>query len=410
MHEKAKYCKFLVALCMLLSSSSIRAQVIGNYVGNGSFEQSDNCNSTNLSLVKYWSSIDSSCLPGVYLSVCNGLVPLFGLNSQYPRTGNAHMITTMYYPYVNTNLIGYPKNRLKSKLLQGHTYCVRFYINICETSTYAIDGFGAYFGDETIDTIQLCQVPLTFLNPQVKNPLGNIITDTIGWTAITGTFTANGTEKFLLLGNFLANNVVSTQTLNPLNLPGKFTDVCIDDVSCIEVNLPAYAGRDTTIYLGDSAYIGREPDFALDSGCVWYRLPNTTAIDTISGMWVKPNAIGSYTYVVRQELECSSLKWDTVIVTVREYDVGIRENTLRNWQIEISPNPADDKLTIKSGEAKLELSISIFDITGREVFSKQVTTENFSVTLGLDLPNGVYLARINNTRGKTMTKKLLISK
>src|SRR5690606_22419827 len=143
------------------------------------------------------------------------------------------------------------------------------------------------------------------------------ITDTLNWVAITGTFVANGTEKYLLLGNFLSDDDTDTLMINPTNLPTIATEAGIDDVSCIPLDLEAYAGRDTTILYGDSVYIGREPDFATDPYCVWYKLPDTAnAIDTTSGLWVKPSV--TTTYVVKQELECSSLKWDTVVVNVKE--------------------------------------------------------------------------------------------
>src|SRR5690606_40769166 len=69
--------------------------------------------------------------------------------------------------------------------------------------------------------------------------------------------------------------------------PDYWTDVLIDDVSCIEVNLPAYAGRDTTILIGDSVYIGREKDFAIDTGCVWYKLPRDRKSTRLNSSHVK---------------------------------------------------------------------------------------------------------------------------
>src|SRR5690606_13010817 len=194
--------------------------------------------------------------------------------------------------------------------------------------------------------------PLTYLTPQVQNPQGNIIIDTLNWVAITGTYTANGTEKYLMLGNFLSDEDTDTLTVNlTWSAYNYITEANIDDVSCIPIDLEAYAGRDTTIFLNDSVYIGREPDFAIDTGCVWYKLPSTTAIDTISGMWVKP-PIGTHTYVVRQELECSSLKWDTVIVNVKEKiidttDISVNELRIENEKLRIYPNPTSGMLNVE---------------------------------------------------------------
>ncbi|MBX3163413.1 MAG: T9SS type A sorting domain-containing protein [Bacteroidetes bacterium] len=293
----------------------------------------------------------------------------------------------------------------------GKTYCVRFHVNITDNSTYGIDGFGAYFGDNNLDTITICGVPLTHLNPQVQNPQGNVITDTVNWTAITGTFTANGTEKFLLLGNFLANEDLSTLVVNPTNLPEIYTNVLIDAVSCIELDLPAYAGRDTTIFLNDSVYIGRENDFAIDTGCVWYKLPNTTAMDTISGMWVKP-PIGTHTYVVRQELECSSLKWDTVIVNVKVVDttdINVNELRIENEKLKIYPNPTSGMLNVECLMLNGEAELQIITILGEVIKHSIVTTKHSQIDVS-GLENGIYFVMLSDKEKRSVIKKLIIAK
>jgi len=406
-----KYCRLLTQLAILLFWKNSGAQPIGNYVANGSFEEFYDCTSNSLLKAKQWMGIDSLCPSAGWLSVCNGKVPLNVGNYQYPRTGEAYAWSIFYYPYNFAADRAYPKNRLKATLQQGKNYCVKFYVDITNQSSYGMDGFGAFFGDNSIDTITHCTIPLTFITPQVQNPHGNIITDTLNWAAITGTFTANGTEKFLLLGNFLTNSAVDTVMINPTALPVIYTEVNIDDVSCIEVNLPAYAGRDTTIFLGDSTYIGRESDFAIDPGCMWYQLTNnTTAIDTISGIWVKPNATGSYTYVVRQLLDCSALKWDTVVVTVKLDDVGIKKYNLNDWPVEIYPNPAKDQVILKSTREQENLTVRIYDLTGRLVFLQQLKTQQFIGAVDLDLTSGAYMLTISNGKDQVLTKKLLIAK
>jgi hypothetical protein len=403
--------KLLTLFAVFLLYRTLNAQRIGNCVNNGSFEKLYDCTTNSLLKAKYWTGIDSLCYGGLLRSECNGQVPSNFGTYQYPHSGQSYITSGFYYVINSIYQRTYSKNRLKLMLKTGKTYCVKFYVNITNSSSYGMDGFGAYFGDNSIDTINYCNVPLSYLTPQVQNPQGNIITDTLNWVAITGTFTANGTEKFLLLGNFLANNAVDTLMMNPTSLPTKYTNVNIDDVSCIEVNLPAYAGRDTTIYTGDSTYIGREPDFAIDSGCVWYQLPNTiTSIARMSGIWVKPNGPGTYTYVVRQHLECSALKWDTVVVTVRNFDVGIKENNTDNWLVDLFPNPAGSTVTFKSIAAKEEMTVRIFDMTGREVLSKQLRIDGNVSVLDLDLSNGAYLTSLTNTNGSVLIKKLLVAK
>jgi len=404
--------KLLIRFTLFLFCQTSHAQRIGNYVANGSFEKFYTCtvNDKSLLQVKNWMGIDSLCGGAGWLSMCNGQAPVNGSGYQVPKTGNAYILGTMYCVVPSCGR-SYVKNRLKSTLQAGKTYCVKFHVNITNVTPRGMDGFGAFFGDNHIDTITQCSIPLSYINPQVQNPHGNVISDTLNWVPITGTFTANGTEKFVLLGNFLADNAVTTASINTPYYPGIWTDVQMDDISCIEVELPAYAGRDTTIFLGDSTYIGRESDFAIDPGCMWYQLPNnTTAIDTISGMWVKPNATGSYTYVVRQLLDCSALKCDTVVVTVKLNDVGIKNYKLNDWHVELYPNPAKDQVILKSIREQEDLTVRIYDLTGRLVFSQQLKTQQFIGAVDLDLTSGAYMLTISNGKDQVLTTKLLIAK
>jgi hypothetical protein len=74
--------------------------------------------------------------------------------------------------------------------------------------------------------------------PQIENTDNNIITDTLNWTAFSGTYLANGGEKFILLGNFkpLAEGFDTAYqyygSLNHANSAYYY----IDDVSLIDLD------------------------------------------------------------------------------------------------------------------------------------------------------------------------------
>lgn len=147
----------LITAALFLIAQSGAAQRIGNYISNGSFEDYYECTAPFTILkVKHWLSIDSSSLGGGGLSVCNGQVPKFGSSYQYPHSGESLIGSTFYYIVSFSPHRTYSKNRLKATLQAGKTYCVRFYVNITNPSTYGIDGFGAYFGGNDIDTITKC--------------------------------------------------------------------------------------------------------------------------------------------------------------------------------------------------------------------------------------------------------------
>lgn len=383
---------------------------VANYIANGSFEDHYPCPPFGFysTLAKSWMGIDSLLGAGGYRSKCNMSVPLNGTGYQYPKTGDAYVVTTMFCVDPSCGR-GYFKNRLKKTLEAGKIYCVKFHVNITNTSPRGMDGFGIYFADASIDTITKFNIPLIYLNPQVKNPSGNIISDTMNWVPITGTFVASGSEKYALIGNFLSDNNVTTAPIFTSSYPQKWTDVNLDDVSCIEVNLPAYAGPDKSCVLGDSVFIGRQPDFAVDPGCRWYKLPDmNTAIDTVSGLWVKP--IGTTTYVVRQELDCSPLKWDTVVIFANP--VGLKDQNPLYGSVKIYPVPAREELTLEFASSEISSrfkELTIYNHLGQKVRSAELCFKNQTATIATgDLDNGIYFIELQDVFGQRVCRRFVI--
>ena len=388
---------------------------IVNYISNGGFESLSSTtvvsyfNSSN-----YWQALDTGKY-AYFLYSTNPTIasaPNCAQGFQKPRSGNSFIAPTAYCttcPINNSR--GYPRNRLKNTLTAGKTYCAKFYYVNTNNSPLAIDSYGAYLGDSSLDTITKCTIPLTYLNPQIENQSG-IITDTMNWVPISGTFTANGTEKYLVIGNFKSDIATNTVLINPANLPMLVCDVYIDDVSLIEMDLPAFAGRDTFFIPGTPVFIGREPDVGLDEHCMWYKWPNmTTAIDTVAGLWVTP--VGTTTYLVRQQLWCSGVKWDTVVV--HESAVGIRNSFFDSAQddLKLYPVPAKDYVEVLVSD-KFTQGICrafIYNALGQLIREEELLfKERRAVFQTGDLPNGAYLITISNSSYESSTKKLLIAK
>jgi hypothetical protein len=376
----------------------LQGQIV-NYVQNGSFEEATDSsffkrpvNWTRLAEYKYW---------GAYL--CRYItpfnVPTSNYSDKWPRTGNNYFATTLFFPTTQWSNRGYPRNHLKSKLTAGRSYCVIFYLNLTWQSTHGISSISVLLADSTVDTIQVSDRPLSYLSPQVNNPLNNIITDTVGWTKISGTFIANGTEKYLLIGNFRTDENTPAALKNSANLPMNFADYFIDDVSLIDIDLPAFAGPDRHLIAGDSTYLGRERDVGIDEACTWFKLPNDSiAIDTAAGIWVKP--VGTATYMVRQEI-CGNVKWDTVVV--KEDFVGLKEQ--RNNALRIYPNPADDYVELSfTGEKRIgRLKYTITNQLGvvkQEGDFPAVDGKYRVDTSGMDA--GVYFLRVVSGEGNGM--------
>jgi hypothetical protein len=98
-------------------------------------------------------------------------------------------------------------------------------------SNTAIDDLGVYFSataPTAAGTGMLAGAP----SPQISNPFGSVIMDTLNWTLISGTYTATGGEQFLTIGH-LKSDAATTYLAVPFGSQGAY--YYIDDVSLKEV-------------------------------------------------------------------------------------------------------------------------------------------------------------------------------
>jgi hypothetical protein len=393
---------------LILLTSLIRNQrafgQIANLVSNGGFEE-HYFHKPNWIAPKGWSAIDSASYFGILFGseITPQDVPKNMFCFQYPRSGKNYLIFLFY-----SHNRGYPRNRLKVPLIAGKRYCTTFYVNLSNASSYAISNIGAYFSTNETDTIKNCIIPLTYLNPQIKNPSNNIIKDTLKWVKISGEFVSNGNEKYISIGNFQSDINTTSSLVNNMSLPAVFSDYLLDDVSVIDIDLPAYAGKDKFIVPGDSAFIGRESDVGIDEACTWYKLPNDSIpIDTIAGFWIKP--INTCTYMVRQEI-CGNVKWDTVILY--ENPVGIAKWKLLAEGATVYPNPANDYLNVEMPKvfSKGNFSAAIYTSLGSLVREENIRLDD-KISLDVNqLEPGVYSLLLSLPEDYSVTKKFVISR
>lgn len=155
---------------------------------------------------------------------------------QVAHSGIAYTgLSTYRAPYFS-NPFGreYIEGRLIDTLKAGHIYCVSFYVVAADNCKYLTDAMGACL---TTDSIYepLTSTALINYTPQVTNPAGNIINDTLNWILISGTYIAQGGEKYITIGNFNDNSNTNIDSLNnspPLGNYGAY--YFIDDVSVVD--------------------------------------------------------------------------------------------------------------------------------------------------------------------------------
>ena len=158
------------------------------------------------------------------------------------------------------------------------------FLNCEPVSGYATNHTDAYLDDGSIDTIGYnCSLPHPEILPQIIDSF--IISDTLNWVKVQGSFIATGNEKFITIGNFSDNlhteHMISTWAVGPSSW------YLIDDVSVIESDNIPFAGNDTAIHTGDSVFLGPH-EIALPY--TWYVQGNPTPIDSGGGIWVHPTS------------------------------------------------------------------------------------------------------------------------
>ena len=92
--------------------------------------------------------------------------------------------------------------------------------------------------------------------------------------------------------------------------------------------------------------------------------------------------------------------------------VGFTE-TKSNKNISCYPNPASDKITIRSNEFDLRgAMVSIVDVTGKLVYSTKLGADNFSsvvLNIPTSLSNGFYIVEIRSSN-QLVSDRLVINR
>jgi gliding motility-associated-like protein len=294
-----------------------------NLVLNPSFEQVNTCpfGSTGYAVSDQcinWCGLNTA---EVAYNACNvGTFPSVpydgagGGSFQYARTGNCYVsFPTTYKNFSNsvidTNYKGYVQGKLSNTLITGKKYCVSFYVNLVNECQIATDKTGALLHANPY-TCNVFPRQAILANPQVVSASGIIYKDTLLWENINGIFIANGTEKYISIGNFSTYNQLNIQWINPSGtLYG--SDYNIDDVSVEELK-DALCKGDTNICKGDSVLIGiNETENAT------YNWLPTNGLSCANCASPKASPSSNITYTLTKQ-QCSYISTAKINITVKD--------------------------------------------------------------------------------------------
>jgi hypothetical protein len=207
---------FLLTGCVSLLILNLRVQAQSNLVPNPSFETFTSCPVSTGSIVQAVNWYNPNTGSADYFNSCVPAGGLFDLPQNFIGNQNAYTNGAAYAGVVawmaggGTPYREYIQTQLISPLVAGQTYYLSFYVSRAETDGIVTDDFGAYVSASAISLANSSNFSVT---PQVANPQGLFLTDSVNWTLISGAFMAAGGEQYITIGNFTDDATISKDTV-----------------------------------------------------------------------------------------------------------------------------------------------------------------------------------------------------
>ncbi|NVN95533.1 MAG: gliding motility-associated C-terminal domain-containing protein [Bacteroidetes bacterium] len=367
-------------------------QIIGpNLVQNPSFEDYYQCPpycvTGNLNYCKNWFSGHGVNGSSDYFNSCSlDLNCVLAINIQPPRTGNGMAAIALYAGYEYRE---YLMDELSDSLKRNKLYCAKFYTSLSNFSSGAIENIGMYFSTDTL--FNFATYGLLLKQPQIENNKG-IIMDTLNWVKVSGSFIANGNEKYFVIGNFRDNNHTNyIDVFFGATIPYYF----FDDVSVCECeNLKPKFNKDTTLCFGQQLLLKANIPKEVDSvNYTWQdSSKNSTFLVTQPG-----------TYWVSAYIE------DYKITVCDSITVSYADCTIPTLWIPNSFTPNGDGLNDKFEYANADsfiIKTYIYNRWGQMVFEGENTNFWDGTFKGKIVPLGVYAYTIEALDKRSNEKKV----
>jgi OOP family OmpA-OmpF porin len=224
--------------------------VCQNIITNGGFEEITSCpsSSSEIFLAPPWhigryspDLMNACCLNewGTMVNRYGGQTPKSGL-------GYSHIISNIPSISNYNEIITQP---LKYQLSANETYYFELYVSLGDSFKYATHNVGVVFTDTFEDILDL---PCLFdCQPVVENTSANPLTSKTEWIKISGTFTAQGWEKYIFIGNMRPDSLTEIEFVGGSVGNGQYTweesGYYVDDVWLSHIDSMHYAGLDESV-------------------------------------------------------------------------------------------------------------------------------------------------------------------
>jgi gliding motility-associated-like protein len=380
-----KKTRIMILFLLLLITVNSSFSQVNNLVPNPSFEDYTSCPTSQGDIYKasgwfngcYWN-------PDYYNSCANFNNPTFGTpinqanNFQIPKTGVAYAGIHIYSG--GNNLREYIAIKLIITLIKERNFCMKFFTSFGATS-HAMDLIGTYFSKDSI----ICNNGNLFnKTPQICNPYGNVLIDTLNWMKISGNFISTGGEKYLYIGDFYPD---SQNTIDPFNLnfPNTISYYYIDDVSVCDCDdFKPKLDKDTTLCIGQQLLL--KANIPKEADSVIYTWQDGSKDSTY--LVTQPGTYWVSAYIEDYKITVT----DSIRVNYTDC------NTPQLW-IPNSFTPNGDGLNdifrIETLDVLLEYSMLIFNRWGQMIYESNEVTKGWDGKYkGKQLESGVYTYRI----------------
>ncbi len=382
-----------------------------NLVPNPSFEDTVACPDwiSQVERAAGWSQFRptadyfNSCSNSVYT------VP-YSLGYQCASTGNAYCGIWCYNSTLS-NLREYIGRQLSTPLIIGQKYYITIRFNLSNGANCAVNKQGVLFS--TVEYNNSNWAPITNFAHIYST---TIISDTLNWTNISGSFIADSAYQYIIIGSFFDDNNVDTFKINSSNNCISYyyiDDVCIsaDSLTCTDIKKEIIDFSSDSIDINEgsciSFFVNTNVAYSL---LQWTFIGGNPASSVIQNPVICYDSAGVYsvTLIASAGNSCGDSIIKTHYIKVKD-PISVRQEFL-NEDFEVYPNPAYDKLFIKmnfNNNKLLPKHIIIYNMLGSIVYEDKDIRENH-INLK-NLSNGTFLLKIF-TENKTYWKRINILK
>ena len=213
---------------------------------------------------------------------------IYCLNSPWnhlPKSGNNMVGAYCSSIYNDSNSREYIQTQLLQTLTPGQHYYAKFHVSLAAKSRFASNNLGMYFSDTLINSFQSDVLNFT---PQIIEQ--KIITDSVNWVKISGTFTASSPSQYIILGCFSNGQNTSLTPTNHNDIVfNEYSYYFFDDILVKETCLTH--SPDTTICQNTSATLNVNSNSFIG----WAESTNpSTILSTSNNFTVSPQQSTNY--------------------------------------------------------------------------------------------------------------------